>query len=249
MKITFFKNEAHFRPRTSYTWENAKRVDLDYKIQRLRKYSTWLFSLPLLIFTFLFFQKSTSNYIIFIAIIILCLPIHELCHALFCWISGRKVERICFFPYKQVLSSPAAYVKPAFGAWNKTQIILCSLFPLLFLSFVPAILVAFISSLRIWLLFLSLFNFLVSSFDIINILCFLKLPRNCFHFGNLILTVKEADKPIIIHQLSVTQKLDKIDHLCFQYFNNKLTRINPALESSEVSKLRQEFVKQFNLES
>ena len=69
------------------------------------------------------------------------------------------------------------------------------------------------------------------------------------HFGDFVLMVKEADKPIIIHRLSVTPKLDKIDHICFLYANNKLTEINPAPESSEVTKLRQEFIKQFNFES
>ena len=28
MKIIFFKNETHFYPRVSYTWENAERVDV-----------------------------------------------------------------------------------------------------------------------------------------------------------------------------------------------------------------------------
>ena len=60
---------------------------------------------------------------------------------------------------------------------------------------------------------------------------------------------KEADKPIIIHRLLVTPKLDKIDHTCFQYANNKLTEMDPVPESSEVNKLRQEFIKQYNFES
>ena len=121
MKITFFKNESHFYPRISYTVENAEIVSLNQKIQSLKKYSIWLFMLPLLIFTFVFYRNLGSNYIALIAIVFLCLPIHELCHALFCWITGRKVERIFFFPYKRVISVPIAYVKPAFGFWNKTE--------------------------------------------------------------------------------------------------------------------------------
>ena len=249
MKISFFKNESHFYPRISYTVENAEIVSLNQKIQSLKKYSIWLFMLPLLIFTFAFYKNLGSNFTVLISIVILCLPMHELCHALFCWIMGRKVERIFFFPYKRVFSVPTAYVKPVFGVWNKTQVDLFSLFPLILLSLVPALLAIFIPSVRMWMIFLSLLNLSVSSLDIIDIVCFLKLPQNCLHFGDFVLMVKEADKPIIIHRLSVTPKLDKIDHICFQYANNKLTEIDPAPESSEVSKLRQEFINQFDFES
>ena len=178
MKISFFKNESHFHPRVSYNFENADLVSLDCKIQNLKKYSTWLFMLPLLIFTFVFYRNLGSNYIALIAIVFLCLPIHELCHALFCWITGRKVERIFFFPYKRVISVPTAYVKPAFGVWNKTEALLFSSFPLILLSLVPAFLATFIPSLRICMIFLSLYNLSVSCFDIIDILCFQKLPKN-----------------------------------------------------------------------
>ena len=249
MNISFFKNESHFHPRTSYTVENAEIVSLNQKTQSLKKYSTWLFMLPLLIFTFIFYKNLGSNSTVLIATVILCLPIHELCHALFCWITGRKVERIFFFPYKRVISVPTAYVKPAFGVWNKTEALLFSSFPLILLSLVPALLAIFIPSVRIWMIFLSLYNLSVSCFDIIDILCFLKLPKNCLYFRDFILTVKETDKPIIIHRLSVTSKLDKIDHVCFQYAHNKLAEIHPVPESSEVIKLKQEFINQFDFKS
>ena len=249
MRISFFKNESHFYPRISYTVENAEIVSLNQKIQSLKKYSIWLFMLPLLIFTFAFYKNLGSNFTVLISIVILCLPMHELCHALFCWIMGRKVERIFFFPYKRVFSVPTAYVKPVFGVWNKTQVVLFSLFPLILLSLVPALLAIFIPSVRIWMIFLSLYNLSVSNLDIIDIVCFLKLPQNCLHFGDIILTVKEVDKPVIIHRLSVTSKLDKIDHVCFQYAHNKLAEIHPVPESSEVLKLKQEFINQFDFKS
>ena len=249
MKITFFKNESHFHPRISYTCENAELVSIDHKLQNLKEYSSWLFMLPLLIFTFVFYKNLGSNFTVLIAIWIFGLPTHELCHALFCWITGRTVERICFFPYKRVFSIPVAYVKPAFGVWNKIQLLLFTSFPLILLSLVPALLAVFIPSSRMWMIFLSLYNFSISSLDIIDILCFLKLPKNCLDFEDIILTAKDTDKPIIIHQLSVTPKLDKIDHHCFQYDNDKLTEIDPAPESSDVITLKQEFIKQFNFES
>ena len=115
MKIVFFKNESHFHPRLSYTWENAEQVYLNSKLQNLKKIFIFLLAVPF--FAFLFFNQKelSSKWLLLIAISLLCLPIHELCHALFCWISGRKVERICFFPYKRIFSKAAGYVKPTFS--------------------------------------------------------------------------------------------------------------------------------------
>lgn len=247
MKITFFKNESYFHPRISYAWTNAEKVDVDFKLRKLRKYSQFLFAVPLVIFLAL--SESGSDWLFYIITAILCLPVHELCHALFCSLSGRKAEHIYFFPYKQVFSSATAYVKPAFGVWNKTQAVLFALFPTILLSFVTAIAAVFISSLRIWLLFLSIFNLSISCFDIIDACCLLKLPRNCLYFGDFVLTAAEADRPVIIHRLSVTSKADKIEHKCFQFYNNKLTEIDPPPESPAADRLREEFVKQFNLKS
>ena len=64
---------------------------------------------------------------------------------------------------------------------------------------------------------------------------------------DIILAVKETDKPVIIHQLSVTPKLDKIHHKCFEYFNGRLTEKKQPTETLETMKLKQEFINQFNL--
>lgn len=248
MKIAFFKNESDFHPRTSYCWTNAEQVDVVFKLKKAEKYLQFLLVIPLVVF--LASLRLGSDWPFCIIIAILCLPAHELCHALFCRLSGRKVEGIYFFPSKRVFSftSATAYVKPAFGVWNKTQAVLFGAFPLILLTFVPATAALFISSFRIWLLIIAVFNLSMSSFDIINVCCRLKLPRNCLYFGDFVLTAAEADRPVIIHRLSVTSELDKIEHKCFQFYNNELTEIDPPPESCEVNRLREEFVKQFNLE-
>lgn len=247
MKIAFFKNESDFHPRTSYCWANAEQVNVDFKLKKAGKYLQFLLVIPLAVF--LLSLKLGSDWPFCIIIAILCLPAHELCHALFCLLSGRNVEGIYFFPSKRVFSftSVTAYVKPAFGVWSKAQAILCSSFPLILLTFVPAIAALFVSSFRVWLLILSVFNLSMSSFDIINVCCRLKLPRNYLYFGDFVLTATEADRPVIIHRLSVTSELDKIEHKCFQFYNNKLTEIDPPPESCAVNRLREEFIEQFNI--
>ena len=247
MKIVFFKNESHFHPRLSYTWENAEQVHLNSKLQNLKKILIFLLAVPFIAFLFVNQKEFSSKWILLLTISLLCLPIHELCHALFCWISGRKVERISFFPYKRIFSKVGGYVKPTFGVWNKYQAILFVAFPVIILSFIPAILAIFIATLRPWLLYLSLSNILVSYSDIVDIICLFKLPPNALYLVDIMLNVKEKDKPVIIHQLSVTPKLDKIHHKCFEYFNGGLTEKEQPAETVETRKLKQEFINQFDL--
>ena len=247
MKIVFFKNESHFHPRLSYTWENAEQVHLSSKLQNLKKLFILLLAIPFIAFLFVNLKELSNKWLLLLAISLLCLPTHELCHALFCWISGRKVERICFFPYKEIFSKASAYVKPDFSVWNKYQAILLSAFPVILLSLIPAILAIFIVPMRPWLLYLSLLNFATSYSDIIDIISLFKLPTNALYLVDIILAVKETDKPVIIHQLSVTSKLDKIHHKCFEYFNGRLTKIECPSETVETIRLKQEFIKQFNL--
>ena len=247
MKIVFFKNESHFHPRLSYTWENAEQVHLNSKLQNLKKIFIFLLAVPFIAFLFVNQKEFSSKWLLILAISLLCLPIHELCHALFCWISGRKVERISFFPYKRIFSKVGGYVKPTFGVWNKYQAILFVAFPVIILSFIPAILAIFIATLRPWLLYLSLSNISVSYSDIVDIICLFKLPPDTLYLVDIMLSVKEKDKPVIIHQLFVTSKLDKIHHKCFEYLNGRLTKIECPSETVETIRLKQEFIKQFNL--
>ena len=246
MKIVFFKNESHFYPRLSYAWENAVQIHLNSKLQGLKSLFRWVLIIPYIIFLIVNFKELANKPFLLIAIFFLCLPIHELCHAFFCWMSGRKIERINFFPYRQIFSNITAYVKPAFGVWNKWQATLLSAFSIIILSILPAILAIFIPSIRLWLLLIALLNISTSSSDIIDILCILKLPSDSLYFVDFILTVKDTKKAVKIHQLFVTPKLDKINHNCFEYFNGKLTKMEYHVETDTTISLKKEFDAQFN---
>ena len=254
MKITFFKNESDFYPRHSFSWENAKSVNFNLEMPKVRRCVKVLSIILILVFVCFFWHQLAEIYWLFIATILLCLPVHELCHALFCWIVGKRVEGICFNPYsklplKKRISLPAAYVKPAFDVWNKCQVVLLAAFPLILLSIVPAVLAIFISPLRYWLLSLSLYNFGVSSFDILDVLRFIQAPAKHINVGftNVWLIARDASKPIVIHQIFVTPELDKIHHECFSYFNSQRTEIQ-AYDTSETVALKQEYREQFHLE-
>lgn len=246
MKITFFKNESHFYPRISYTWENAEELKLSRGTLKARICLSLILLIPFVAYLYLFLKNNTDKFFIGFAIIILTLPLHELCHALYCVIIGRKVERISFFPYKSLLA-PEAYVVPSFNSWKKHQAILLSAFPLILMSALPAILAVFDSPLRPYLLILSLSNISTAAFDIIDIIHFIQFPKDSIYFIHFSLKEKDVEQPIVIHQLSITPKLDKINHRQFEYFEGKLTEKENVTDTTATEQLKKEFIAHFNL--
>jgi len=249
VKIVFFKNESHFVPRLSYLWENAELVGSNSKLLSFKKLFEWGLVIPLFVMWISYSKYFMTCWPMFFAILLLALPVHEFCHVLFCWLMGRKIERIAFFPYKQILTRESAYVRPSFGVWNKLQTILFFVFPLILLSVIPGILAIFFASIRLWLIYISLLGLSMSSFDIDDTIRTLKLPKNVLCFLRFNVTVKDPHKPVVIHEMWVTSELDKIHHRCYQYFNGRLTEIEQTVETAETQKLKQEFIKQFNLKN
>lgn len=248
MKITFFKNESHFYPRISYIWENAEQIKFKLKMPKMMKAISLLFAIPFLIYIILGFNQIRDNYLLFIGICLIHLPIHELCHAFYCLISGRKVERICFFPYRfSSLTGVGANVMPAFGAWNKWQLILLYSFPMILLTFIPAVVAVFMPSFRFWLIIIALLNFATSSYDIICIINFLKLPKNSIYFENFALIQKDESTPIIIHRLYITPGDKHVSHKQFTYQNKKLLQDDNVIETEATEQIKQSFIEQFRL--
>lgn len=246
MKVTFFKNESHFYPRVSYTWENAEEIKYSSGIAKARIYLLFLLFISFIAYTHVFLENNPDKFLIVFAIIILSIPLHELCHALYCVILRRKIERISFFPYKNILK-PGAYVVPSFNAWKKHQAVLLSAFPLLLMSVLPAVLAIFLPSLRHYLLIISLLNLCGSSFDIMDVIQFSRLPNNSICFIYFVLKVKDIKQPIVIHKLSITPELDKINHRQFEYFEGKLSEKENVTDTTATEQLKKEFISQYNL--
>ena len=246
MKIVFFKNEAHFHPRISYCCDNAEFY-LETKLTKYKNLLVFAFAVPLFIFVVVNYETFKSNRLLLLAVAFLSLPVHELCHALYCWIAGKKVERMCFFPYKQFVTKPIAYVKPAFDVWKKYQAVLFKLFPFIILTVVPSVLAIFYPNLRIWLLLVSLLNLSSSVFDIIDAIYYLRFPKGLLYFLQFTLKVTDKEKPVTIHRIMVTPKLDKIYHNCFVYSENKLTQTENVYDTDETIILKQEFKEQLKI--
>jgi hypothetical protein len=115
------------------------------------------------------------------------------------------------------------------------------------MSVLPAVLAIFIPSLRHYLLIISLLNLCGSSFDIMDVIQFLRLPNNSICFIYFVLKVKDIKQPIVIHKLSITPELDKVHHRQFEYFEGKLTEKENVTDTTATEQLKKEFISQYNL--
>lgn len=242
MKIIFFKNENHFSARTSYCWENAELAEPKIKsnIICILLIIIGLITLPIYIW---FFRNDFSKYIwLFIPIVIALIVLHEFCHAFFCFITKRKVKRICFLSSFR-LNEPTSYVMPELSSWSKIERVLFYLFPIIILSLVPTIIAIFLPIVRLWLILVALINLTFSAFDINDIIKTISLPKGCIIFEGFSL-IPTNNQPIIIHKLTLTKDTLTILHEQFVYENKKLSKSDIATETENVKQLKNEFIQQ-----
>ena len=174
MKITFFKNESHFYKKRHIFWDHAQKAEK----KSLFRYIAMLLSLgAILILNLTSLGQRAVSWL-------LILPIHELCHALFCLLSGSKVERICFLPYKNIFKA-IAYVQPKFDVWSKRRWALFIAFPLLLLTVLPILLALFLQEQRFNLYSIALINLVISYRDVEGLLNLFVLPKNTICAGTL----------------------------------------------------------------
>jgi len=239
MKIRFFKNENDFYKRTSYCWENAElavpKIKNNINCVILIAISFILFG-----YVLVFRNKLSTNLCLFAAIAILLLPVHELCHALFCFLTKRKIERICFFSSFSI-NEPTAYVMPEFTCWSKTERVLFYLFPTIMLSLIPTIIAIILPSVRFWLLLVSLYNLLCSAFDVSDSIKIISLPVKSVVFEGFAL-LSNRNQAIVIHKISLLKVNSEIKHEQFVYEHRKLTKIDNPIETEKVKQLKSEFL-------
>lgn len=238
MKITFFKNENHFCPLRAYCCETAELAKPKYQPKKAPTIIGVAFDLLLFPLIFLYFDPFTSHLFLYFAIVFLVLPLHELCHAVYCWLTGRKVERICFFPYGFRSSSkvPWAYVMTDLSVWSKFEEISISLFPLLILSVIPAILSFFLPSIRMWLLLVSILNAGTSAFDIGNAMRLLSMPAGYLKADHFEI-IPNQNFTGVIHRITINTETKELQHRQFQCQGSKMIEMFPPEETDEVKHL------------
>ncbi len=225
MKITFFKNESHFYKKRHLIWDHAKKAEK----KSLFRYASLLLSVGAVLVLSLTSLNQRAAFWIFV------LPIHELCHALFCWLSGKKVERICFLPYKNILKA-IAYVQPKFSVWGKRQRTLFVAFPLLLLTVLPALLALCLQKQRIALYSIALFNLAISHRDTEELLNLSLLPGNTICAGALCL-IPDKDKTVELHHIALSADAQQMEHKHFRYEKGKVMQVIPPQETEEVQNI------------
>ena len=248
MKIYFFKNEYDFCSRESVIVDNAELKNYRRRPKKLY-YSVLFFTCFTMITALLLLNIDHHGSLLPVIIsAFTVLLLHELCHALHCFVTGRGVERICFFPSGSFLTAtkPTAYVKPAFNVWSKNSRIMFALFPLLLLTVIPATIVVFFPSTKHILTPFAAFNFVTSVFDICDAIILLSCPKDALYFNSFYLKLTE-DSPATVHRVWISKDKKTVFHKHYEASRYKLKEISPPSETENVKHLIQEFKAQFKI--
>ncbi len=248
MKVHIFKNEEHFCPRNTITFENGQMHACNGKLKWLPSEIQGVCIIAAIIYILLC-NLEKSNAIIIFVFCIIGLPLHEFSHVFGCLLIGNKVKRVCFFPHKFKIgfNTPSAYVMPEFSVWSKGKRIVLSVFPLLTMTVLPLVASIFLTTIRDALIICAICHIAVSSLDIKDIINILSLPKGAMCFGWAWFTLEEG-KVFRLHRLYVLPDVSKIYHREYAYENGKLTEVDTPSEPEYVVRAINEFKEQFNLE-
>lgn len=179
MKVTFGKNETHDYPRISYLLQGGEWVKDVKQVPRAFSH-IWGIAWSVVAVSWALLHASIlkDQIPLFAIFAILLLPLHELSHALYLWLTGRRVYAIRFFPFPGKWNMPGAYVKADLTVCTRIEYTLFSAFPLLLLTVLPTVIALIYPSLRVWLLWIAFANAADSSFDARDILGYFFLPKN-----------------------------------------------------------------------
>lgn len=253
MKIHFRKHECDFFLGDALSVENAKWAKGKYNADRGEKILLCVTSVIVSIYVALFWKQLSESTVIFLLALLLLLPMHEFCHALFAWICGKGVEGIYFFPKykKRKITNPGAYVCPKPDIYNKTERILRSLFPLILLSVLPSIIAIIFSDYAVCLVFIALNNLCASSLDINEAIRTLTFPRNTIFLRYIRLLPEDATKPTQIHYIYVhiEKGEKKVFHEHYEYFQGKSKRIDPPVETEDVLYRKKDLMEKLGLDN
>ncbi len=256
MKIHFFKHSSDIYPRKSCVWDGVEKCEpfpsLSNLLKNLLHILTSLFSL-VAIFAIYTYNHDIISPLFFFHLVVLAvfLPLHELCHVLYLLIIGQKPEGIYFFTYGILHSltkfqAPTAYVVPDFSIHSRLQRLLFSAFPLLIMTVLPAVIGILVPFIAPYCFILAITNFDCSIFDICDMLCFSKCPRESLYFYPFGIIIPSSDT-LIFRTISKKNGSDILIKRQFIYQNKRLTEV-PFEHSDSSRVLEQEFIIQFILD-
>ena len=246
VKVTFGKNDSHSYARESFHLRGGEWLSVPSPSHVLRH--IWLGLCCIMLLVLLRMDSQGALDYCLVCILLLLLPLHELCHALFLWLTHRRVYAIRFYPYWFKWGQPGAYVKPDMPLFTRGEYALFAAFPLLLLSLLPAVIALFCPDLRIWLGAIAIGNLAIASFDVVLLLWVLRLPKGAvgtdggwcrFHEGETVILQRIRIKP-------GATRMSDIERAEFRVEGKHLVEV-PVTDSDDVLVLLNEFKTQFQL--
>ncbi len=257
MKITFQKNESHDYPRVSYLLQGGEWLK-DFKQAPWAISNIWsmVWACAAIAWSVVHARELKDQALLFVLIALLLLPLHELSHALFLWLTGRRVYAIRFLPFwgNRSKHRATAYVKPDLTVLSRGEQLLLSASPLILLSVLPTVIALFCPSLRFWLLWIAFANAADSCYDARHIIEYLSLPKNAFHIDGTWCILHEGE-PVILRRLRIrpgATRVSDVERTDFRVEGKRLIEI-PAVGDGRdavgygIPELLEEFKQQFQL--
>ena len=248
MKVTIGKNESHYYPRESFHIRGGEWLSVPPPSRVFR--CTWYGLCFMLAVAFVLMngQEVTDHSLFYMITYVLYLPIHELCHALYLWLTHRRVYAIRFCPYWFKWGREGAYIKPDMSLFTRGEYTLLSVFPLLLLSIIPAAVALFCPELRAWLGWIVIINLAGASFDISNVLRLLHVPKDAFWTDGAWYRFHEGET-VILQRIRIkpgATRMSDIERAEFRVEGKHLVEV-PVTDSDDVLVLLNEFKTQFQL--
>ncbi len=245
MKLCFFKDYTDFYFDMYSCFENAERVESKNKAITSTKIKIRCFtSVVALLYTIIFAKKLCADILLMVLIWISFLPLHELCHVLFCILNRTKVEGIYFFP-KDKKRGYDAYVLPRLAVWKKSERILFSLFPLIVLSVASSVLSFVFPRYAIWFIYFGLINLVTSYVDISDAYVTWGVQHDALWLGGLPIRQKDKTIPIQVHFMYVIKESKTIEHEHYQYFKGKTIKIDNPIDNEDVKMVKRKYAEYF----
>lgn len=247
VKVTLGKNESHDYARESFCLRGGEWLSVRSPSYALRHLWVGLCFIMMLVLVRMDSQEVLNRPLVYV-ISLLVLPLHELCHALYLWLTRRRVYAIRFFPYWFKWGNVGAYVKADMPLYTRGEYALLIAFPLLLLSLLPAVVAVFCPGLRIWLGWIAILNLAMASWDVVLLLWVLRLPKGArgtdggwcrFHEGETVILQRLRIKP-------GATRMSDIERTDFRVEGRHLVEISPT-DDKEVHILMNEFKIQFQL--
>lgn len=246
MKICFFKRDTDFLAGQEILLKNGKALPPMKGFHRLQSAARILVPFGAVLPVLWLGDPSAwlRNLLLLLPIYFAMYVPHELCHGLFCAVTGKRVERICFFPRN---AAYGAYVLPAFAPMSRRQGIFFALFPLLVLTMLFEGIGLFFPSVAFYMHLCALANVAMSTFDLCDALQAALMPRGALCFWNPHFWAMPEREEMEIHRLTVTADGRTLCHEHYGCTGTSLVRRERSETFPELEALLQDMQKRFPL--